>query len=66
MSNQESTSQSDKFKETARELGVDLDEDKLKEILRGMGASEAREHASDCALHNAPAFPAGACDCRAS
>lgn len=30
-------SQSERFKRTARELGVELDEDKLKEALRRMG-----------------------------
>lgn len=34
-------SQSDKFEETARELGVDLDEDKLKEALRRMSGPRA-------------------------
>lgn len=33
-------SQSDKFKETARELGVDLDEEKLKEALRKIAKPE--------------------------
>ena len=32
----ETESQSERFKETARELGVELDEDKLKEALRRM------------------------------
>ena len=31
-----SESQSERFKQTARELGVELDEDKLKEALRRM------------------------------
>ena len=27
------------------------------------GACRENPHASDCAVHNAPAFPAGPCDC---
>lgn len=58
--------QSEKFKETARELGVDLDEEKLKSILGRMGGRAVKAHSSDCSLHDAPAFSAGACDCEAS
>lgn len=55
-------SQSDKFKKTAKNLGVDLDEDRLKDALRKIAKPEA-QHASDCAVHNGPAYPAGPCDC---
>lgn len=30
-------SQRERFEEAARELGVDLDEEKLKKVLRGLG-----------------------------
>lgn len=33
----ENKSQRDRFEQTARELGVELDEEKLKETLRKMG-----------------------------
>lgn len=39
-SNKQQKSQSDKFKETARELNVDLDEEKLKEALRKIAKPE--------------------------
>ena len=59
--------QADKFKDLARELECDEDEKAFEEKLRQVAKPEARLiHASDCAMHNAPAFKAGACDCGAS
>jgi isopropylmalate/homocitrate/citramalate synthase len=40
-------SQSERFKETARELGVELDEDKLKEALRRMGKQSEKMEKSE-------------------
>lgn len=40
-------SQSDKFKEAARDLGVDLDEDKLKEALRKIAKTPEKGKAED-------------------
>ncbi|MEM7423222.1 MAG: hypothetical protein AAF334_05825 [Pseudomonadota bacterium] len=37
------TDQAEKFKETARDLGVDLDEDKLKETLRQIAKPHDKE-----------------------
>ena len=37
MSGKSPSEQSERFKQAARELGVDLDEDKLKEALRKLG-----------------------------
>lgn len=34
------TEQAERFKQTARELGVDLDEEKLKEALRKMSPND--------------------------
>lgn len=35
--------QSERFKQTAKELGIDLDEDKLKEALRKVAPREQKE-----------------------
>ena len=52
------------FKKAARELDADESDDALDRI---MGKLDLRRtgchHASDCALHNAPALPVGDCDC---
>ena len=40
------TSQSDKFKQAARELGVDLDEAKLAETLRKLAKHESEKKKS--------------------
>lgn len=55
--------QSERFKEAARELGVELDEDQLRETLRKVAPVSTVGHASDCAVHNEPANAAGECDC---
>lgn len=41
----------------------------VRAFIRNAADAEARrvlgqQHASDCALHNAPAMPMGNCDCR--
>ena len=62
----EKKSQSQKFKDLAREAECDEDEQKfdntLMQIAKGPEA-KTTTHASDCAVHNAPAYKAGACDC---
>lgn len=61
--------QIDKFKETARALETDEDEGKfntaLKTIAQARGEALAVVHASDCAVHDAPAYEAGSCTCGA-
>lgn len=65
--------QYDKFREAARELGCDESEERFDAALGKIVAfkpDEKREaravaHASDCAVHNGPAFDAGPCDCGA-
>lgn len=39
------------------------DLDKVERALRGRNAQSKTGHASDCAVHNAPAMKAGKCDC---
>lgn len=34
------------------------------ELAGKLGAYPEVEHASDCAVHNEPAYPAGPCNCR--
>lgn len=34
--------------------------------LRQLAKAAAKAHASDCAIHNAPAYEPGACDCHLS
>lgn len=60
-------SQSEKFIAAARELGADETADRFEAALRKMKVAEAKgpKHASDCAVHNAPAQEPGACDCGA-
>lgn len=67
MSESKHINQSEKFKEAARELGADESPDALDRIMGKLDLKRKSEaqHASDCALHNAPAYEAGACDCGA-
>jgi len=66
-------SQIDGFRSAARELGCDESEERFDAALGKIVAfkpDEKREaravaHASDCAVHNGPAFDAGPCDCGA-
>ena len=64
MANNPSKSQSDKFREAARQLETDDDEERFNNRLRGI-VRQLKAHASDCSLHNAPAYEAGTCDCGA-
>lgn len=57
--------QSQKFIDTARELGADEDEGAFEAKLRNI-ASYTPGHASDCAVHNAPAYEPGRCTCGAA
>lgn len=57
--------QLDRFKEAAREIGADDDEERFNKRLRAV-VQQPKAHASDCSLHNAPAYVAGDCDCGAS
>jgi hypothetical protein len=36
----------------------------LFEKIKGLIANSCCSHASDCAVHNEPAYPAGECDCK--
>lgn len=58
-------SQVDKFKLAAKEAGADMSEAEFKNSLKKVAQSKTA-HASDCALHNAPALEAGPCDCGAT
>lgn len=68
-----SESQSAKFEAAARELGCEDNEEafdaKLKKVASApptVGATGRKvQHASDCAVNNGPAYPAGPCDCGA-
>jgi hypothetical protein len=57
------------FRKAARELGCDDDEERFQGVLKKLGRQkgEARAvvHASDCAVHDAPAYEAGPCNCGA-
>lgn len=65
--------QRERFIDAARELGCDEDEAAFKERLKKLVSApppksvqkRKSEHASDCAVHNGPAYPAGPCDCGA-
>lgn len=65
--------QSKSFIEAARALGCDDSEAafdaKLKKVAAlppTAGAKDRKvQHASDCAVNNGPAYPAGPCDCGA-
>lgn len=68
-----SNSQSDKFIAAAREAGasddaVDFDR-ALGKIAKAPPPKSVQkrklQHASDCAVHNGPAYEAGPCDCGA-
>lgn len=56
-----------KFRELAREIECDEDENHfnsaLDSIARHQGEARAVVHASDCAVHDAPAYDAGPCTC---
>jgi hypothetical protein len=58
-------SQAERFKETARELGADESDDNLDRIMGSLDLNKKSEaqQASDCAIQDAPARPAGECDC---
>lgn len=63
MNNQQS--QRDRFKEAARQVGADESDDALDRAFGALDLKRVSEahHASDCSIHNAPAYPLGACDC---
>jgi hypothetical protein len=65
MSQADQKSQAARFREAASELGADESEDALDQAMGALDLSKRSEaqHASDCAVHNAPAFPPGECDC---
>jgi hypothetical protein len=62
-------SQIDKFKAAAVQLETDESEkhfnEKLSKMARAAPRAGAVVHASDCAIHNAPAMPPGPCTCGA-
>lgn len=66
--------QKSKFIDAARELGCKEDPRAFDRALKQLADSPPTEavqkrkmqHASDCAIHNGPALPAGPCDCGAS
>ena len=58
-------SQLERFKEAARQLETDDDEKRFNQLLRKI-VKQSNAHASDCSIHNAPAYAVGECDCGAS
>lgn len=66
-------SQPKKFLEAAREVGASEDEDvfdrALKKVAKAPPPKSVQKrklvHASDCSVHNGPAYEAGPCDCGA-
>ena len=67
-------SQSEKFKQAAREIGADESEEAFDKALKRIATAppmpkngaKAVQHTSDCATHNAPALKPGRCDCGAT
>jgi hypothetical protein len=61
-----SSSQVDQFRAVARSLECDDSEQRFNAAL-GMIARQKTSvhHASDCAVHNGPAYEEGPCDCGA-
>lgn len=57
--------QLDRFKEAARQLETDDDEERFEARLKKI-VKQPNAHTSDCSMHNAPAFMAGDCDCGVS
>ena len=65
--------QRERFIEAARKLETDDDPEafkrRLKKLVEAPPPKSIKErqskHASDCAVHNGPAMPAGPCDCGA-
>lgn len=65
MSKKSVPSQGEKFKQAAREAEADMTEADFKRSLKKVAQSNIK-HASDCAVHNAPALEPGPCDCGAT
>ena len=72
----EGSSQVEAFIRTAHKLGCDESEAAFDRTLKKLASApppktvqerkrKPAEHASDCALHNAPAYEPGRCDCDA-
>lgn len=59
-------SQAEKFIEAARELGCDESEEAFAGIVQRVAGHRHVQHASDCAVCDAPAYEAGACTCGAA
>ena len=67
------STQSKKFVEAARDAGASEDEGVFERVLSGIAKAPPPKsvqkrkviHASDCAVHNGPAYEAGPCDCGA-
>lgn len=58
--------QADKFRHAAREVEADESEEAFDRQLKQVVGGRAIVHASDCAVHNAPAYEPGPCDCGAT
>jgi len=65
--------QKNKFIDAAKSIGASESSDKFDQTLGRIAKAPPPEsvkkrkvvHSSDCAIHNAPAYEAGACDCGA-
>jgi len=57
--------QKNRFVEKARELGADESSEAFERLFSEVVPPRypKSEHASDCAIHNAPAYEPGRCDC---
>ena len=66
-SKRDKAEQSKRFIEKAKEIGADPNTS-VDEIMRRLAGQKRRDrvrHDSDCAVHDAPAYEAGACTCGA-
>lgn len=60
-------SQSDRFKQAAKDVGADESEAAFEEKLKRIAsAPKSVVHASDCSEHDAPALEPGPCTCGAA
>lgn len=63
---QTAKSQMSAFEEAARALECDESEERFNAALGQIARHKPLvQHASDCAVHNGPAYEAGPCDCGA-
>lgn len=62
----EQASQSERFIDLAKQVDADESEDAFDAKLKRIAPKAKIQHASDCAVHNAPAMKPGRCTCGAT